>query len=75
MNCSYRQPDGDQRRRRRGLLVDAAVRAALLNVDINVPLIKDAAFAMALANKNGLLDRRCAERKGGGYGFSSASGV
>ncbi|HHX27845.1 MAG: cyclodeaminase/cyclohydrolase family protein [Bacillota bacterium] len=39
-------------------LADAAVRAALLNVDINVPLIKDAAFRdEALANKNGLLEQ------------------
>jgi formiminotetrahydrofolate cyclodeaminase len=39
-------------------LADAAVRAALLNVDINVPLIKDRAFAdEALKHKNGLLEQ------------------
>ncbi|NLA60801.1 MAG: cyclodeaminase/cyclohydrolase family protein [Firmicutes bacterium] len=39
-------------------LADAAVRSALLNVDINVPMIKDQSFvAKALEDKNGLIEQ------------------
>lgn len=39
-------------------LAEAALRAALLNVDINLPLVKDAAFAeSAEKSKNGLIEQ------------------